>query len=514
MIKQILIGIFIILIVLVCTVLIRTFISNNKVTSHEAKPLQLEGEFGKELMRFSGGIAIPTVSNRNYEAMDFEPFIRFGEYLEEAYPLIFRKLQHHRVNKYGIVLRWQGSNSSLKPLLFLSHYDVVPPGEDTDETQRKHLTDTTGVFQVADTPLPALDSVTATWKYSPFSGAVTDGRIYGRGTLDMKNLLFSLLEASDKLIEENFTPARDIYFAFGFDEEVGGLQGAAKIARYFKEKGLQFEAVYDEGGVVAAAGTAGIMQDVALIGVAEKGKSSLEITVRGQGGHSSMPPRHTALGDAARIIEQLENNQMKATLIRPVQDFLQNVSGGMPFTTRMAIANQWLLKPLLIRGLAKDPVTNAMVRTTTAVTMAKGSDAANVLPSTAEVVVNFRILPGNTVEEVRKHVENQCEGYQVSIRSLGDAEPTLVSPTDSKGYEQLVKAIREVYPEALITPYLTMGATDARKYDNLSKNVYRFMPVLLTTADQGTIHNTNEFITVDNYKRMIYFYYTFIRNFD
>lgn len=507
--KQLLFGLLIVLVVIICTLLVRTFMAQAPHIDRTTGPLHIDGEFGNELKRFAGGIAIPTVSTRNYEETDFAPFDRFKAYLEEVYPDVYRVMQRDSVNRYGIVLRWKGSDASLKPLLFLSHYDVVPSGDD-DET----ATGTTAVFRTGDAVLPAPDSVADEWKYAPFSGAVADGRVYGRGTLDMKNMLFSLMEAAERLMQSGFTPQRDIYFAFGHDEEVGGLQGAAKIAAYFKSKNLAFEAVYDEGGIVAAAGTGGISEDVALIGVAEKGKSTLRISVPGAGGHSSMPPKHTALGDAARIIENLENKQMKATLITPVQDFLHNVSGGMPFATRLAIDNQWLLKPLLVSKLTDSPVTNAMVRTTTAVTMAKGSDASNVLPSVAEVTVNFRILPGNTVADVRRHVEEACEGYNVTIESLGDAEPTAVSPTDSKGYVRLTQAIARIYPEALITPYLTMGATDSRKYDILTRNVYRFMPVLLTPAEQGGIHNKNEFITVDNYKRMIEFYYILMKDFD
>lgn len=505
--KQLLVGLLVVLIV--ATLLIRTWIAPASQADREAGPLRIDGEFGRELKRLSGGIAIPTVSARNYEETDFAPFDRFKAYLEEAYPVVFRTVRRDSVNRYGIVLRWKGTNDSLKPLLFLSHYDVVPGGTDSNEP-----TDPVPVFRPGDPALSAPDSIASAWKYGPFSGAVADGRIYGRGTLDMKGLLFSLLEASEKLMESGFTPRRDIYFAFGHDEEVGGLQGAARIADYLKAKNLTFEAVYDEGGIVAAAGTGGIREDVALVGVAEKGKSTLKITVRGDGGHSSMPPKHTALGDAARIIGNLENHQMKTALIPPVQDFLHHIAGGMPFATRLAINNQWLLKPLLVGRLTDSPVTNALVRTTTAVTMARGSDAANVLPATAEVVVNFRILPGNTVADVRNHVEKACAGYRTTIESLGDAEPTVVSPSDSKGFLQLAEAIREVYPEALVTPYLTMGATDARKYDTLSRNVYRFMPVLLTPEEQGSIHNNNEFITIDNYKRMIRFYYTLMKNFD
>ena len=298
-----------------------------------------------------------------------------------------------------------------------------------------------------------------------------------------------------------------------FDVKDGGTQGALKIARYFEEQGIAFDAVYDEGGIIIAPGLGGIQRTAALVGTAEKGFSTIRITVRGTGGHSSMPPEKGSLVLAAEIIEMLNQERMPAFLTAPVIAFLDRIGGSMGVAQRTAIANRWLLESPLLRSFESNPATNALVRTTTAITMARGSDAANVLASEAEVTVNFRLLPGNTTAQVKRHVENICNGYDVRIEELSTREPSQISPDDVHAFEMIRTSLAGLYPGTIVTPYLTLGGTDAYKYEAVSPNVYRFMPVLLTEQEQGTIHNENESISLENYGRMIAYFRDLIRNY-
>ncbi|MBD8347948.1 M20/M25/M40 family metallo-hydrolase [Dysgonomonas sp. HGC4] len=458
----------------------------------------------KAIKRFAGGIRIPTISTDNYEETNFKPFDEFKAYLSEAYPIIYKNMDTLTVNKYGLVFHWKGKNQSLKPILFLAHYDVVPViGYDP---QTDIATDT--LFQPTDNPIARIDSIQSKWDYSPFSGAVVDGRIYGRGTIDMKCMLFSLFEAAETLITEGYQPEQDIWFAFGQDEEVGGQQGAALIASYFKDKGLIFDAVYDEGGIIAAPGSAleSIKKPMALIGTGEKGFLTLRIKAFGLGGHSSMPPAKSSLVYIAEIIEKLNKNQMKAQIIPPISSFLNNIGGEMDFISRMAIANQWLLKPLLFSSLSKSPTTNALIRTTTAITMARGSDAPNVLTSVSEVTVNFRILPGETINDVINHVKELCKGYDVEIETMIARESSSVSPENINAFKVVKKTIEQLYPNAIVSSYITVGGTDAYQYQAVSDNIYRFLPIDLNLYEQRTMHNENEHITIDNYGKMIWYF--------
>lgn len=506
--KQFFLIIIGLLVVLVLFLLAKTFFYPFAKLNTSDETSAVENTFPSErsIKRFAGGIRIPTISREVYADTDFRPFDEFSLYLQKEYPRVYEKMDTMTVNKYGLLFHWKGKNSQAKPILFLSHYDVVPVvGYDADNLSQSQGDTIFDLTQKVATPF---ETDQTKWQYPPFSGAVANGRVYGRGTLDMKCMLFSLFEAADSLIGENFQPEQDIWFAFGHDEEVSGRQGALKIAEYFKNKGLSFDAVYDEGGIIATPKSVleSINKPLALIGTGEKGFLTLRIKVKGIGGHSSMPPAKSSLVYAAEIIEKLNNEQMPAEIIAPIEAFLDNIGGEMDFKSRLTIANQWLLKSLLIGSLSKSPASNALVRTTTAISMAKGSDAPNVLSSVSEVTVNFRILPGNTVAQVKEHVDGICANYEVEIEEISSREPSNISPTDVKGFSVVKEAVSKLYPEAIISSYITIGGTDAYKYQIVSDHIYRFIPLYLTQYEQRTIHNENESISLDTFGKMIWYF--------
>ena len=511
--KKILAVLLILLLILILVLVVRTVTYKfGKVPKNaDDKELVNTAPSEQSVRRFVGGIRIPTICNEVYEETDFKPFDEFMKYLTDSYPEVYRVMDVDTINTYGLVFHWKGKNSDLKPILFLSHYDVVPVvGYDPSTAT---VADT--VFRFHDKPLPPIGTYSEKWDYPPFSGAVAGGRIYGRGTLDMKCMLFSLMEGADNLIAEGFQPERDIWFAFGQDEEVSGRQGASKIADYFKQKGLRFSAVYDEGGIIAAPGSAieSIQEPLALVGVGEKGFLTLRLTIKGMGGHSSMPPSKSSLVYAAEIIEKLNDNQFPAEIIPPIAAFFDNVGEEMGFFSQMAIANQWLLEPLLLKTMEKSPASNALVRTTTAITMAKGSDAANVLASEAEVTVNFRILPGESVAGVIEHVKKLCEGYDVAIHVVSEREPSSISPENVRGFEIIKEEMAKIYPAAIVTSYITIGGTDSYKYQTVSDDIYRFLPICLNQYEQRTIHNENEYISLENFGKMQWYFKELMKNY-
>ncbi|UPQ77348.1 M20/M25/M40 family metallo-hydrolase [Chryseobacterium nepalense] len=508
--KKLIFIIISLLILLIIIVLIKTFTySFKKVSANTTSGWKMIKD-DSAIQRLSGGLKIPTVSSRELGDFNYSTFDTIKEYIKNSYPLIYQNAEFAEVNTYGLVFRLKGSNPSLDPILFLSHTDVVPPGD--AEVKDK----TENIFRPDDQPLPAVSEVSEEWDFGPFSGAVANGRIYGRGSIDMKGMLFSLLESMNNVIKTKFIPQRDIYLAFGFDEEVGGQQGAVKIAEHFRNKNMQFDAVYDEGGLILEKGSVtGINSDIAVIGCAEKGFLSVKIKVKGLGGHSSMPPAESAIGKAAVIMQRLESGQMKPEVTPIINQFFTNVGGSMSFISRMAIANQWLLKPVLLSQLTKNNSTNALVRTTTALTMMKGSDAPNVLSPEVEFIVNFRLLPGNTVKDVKEHIANATKGFDVEIDEIDSVkEASAVSSSNTRAFQMIEAAIKEIHPTAIATPYLTVGATDAYKYQVVSKNIYRFMPIKINNAEKQSIHSTNEYLSIENYMKMIHYFEFIMRNYD
>jgi carboxypeptidase PM20D1 len=470
--------------VLALVVLARTLALKPPVVNRDAPPYD-DGEVPPEaLARLAKAISIPTVSAQNYGDTDFSPFDAFIEFLKESYPLFHKTCELARINTYALVYRWQGKDTSLLPLLLTAHYDVVPVEAGTERA----------------------------WQYPGFSGAIAEGRIWGRGTLDIKSQLTAHLEAAETLMQKGFTPQRDLYFVYGQDEEVGGRNGALQVAAYFAEKGIRLEGVLDEGGFVVSDVIKGVASPLALIGIAEKGFCNYEFTLDGEGGHSSMPPPHTAVGKAAKLICAIENNPLPARLTPPTGQMLRTIAGEMGFVVRMAMANLWLFRPLLLTVLSKNDATNAMVRTTFAATLSRAGDAPNVLPQKAQSTVNVRLLHGDTLESVESYFRKLAGDVPLEVSKTADAEASELSPVDSAVFLRLKNLITEVYPASITTPYLVMGGTDSRKYYTVCDNVYRFTPILVSNEEQNTVHSTNESLTIANYGRMIYFFTRFIED--
>ncbi len=355
------------------------------------------------------------------------------------------------------------------------------------------------------------------WTQPPFEGRNADGYVWGRGALDDKASVVGLLEAVEQLLREGYQPRRTIYLAFGHDEEQGGPAGAPAIAALLGTRHVELEYVLDEGGAITDGILRGMSRPVAVLGTAEKGFVSVELTVAGTGGHSSAPPPQTAIGILSAAVGRLEAQQMPAQLKGVTEQMFAYVGPEMNFLPRVLLANMWLTRPLVVRQLQAAPHTNALLRTTTAATIFEGGVKDNVLPSRARAVVNFRILPGDTVAGVLEHVRRTIADERVQVEVLKTttvSEPSPVSGTDTPGYRVIERTIRELFPTVVVTPALVIGATDARHYTKLSPNVYRFLPAWLRPADLERIHGTNERISVENLAQFVKFYRQLIRNSD
>ncbi len=401
----------------------------------------------------------------------------FHAYLAGIFPLIAKELPSETVENDSLLYTWTGRRADLAPLIMTAHMDVVPAADDT----------------------------LAQWQHPPFDGVVADGAIWGRGSLDNKNAAVGLLEAVEALLARGFTPERTVYIGLGHNEEGGAASSGAKaIAALLKSRGVHDAVLVDEGGWIFDK-LPGVSQHVALIGTAEKGYTSVELTVNGTGGHSSMPPRETAVGILARAIDRVETHQMPGRLDGASAALFNALAPEMSFGMRMLFANQWLTRPLLLNQLSKAPTTNASIRTTTAPTMLRASAKENVLASTAAAVINFRLLPGDTQDIVIAHLREVIADPRVTLAAYhgnrGD-EASGASRTDGPEFSALAGAIRSVFPDVLVAPYLTVGATDARHYSAVAPHLYRFVPVDQPGATE-LLHAPNEHIQIDAYMKMI-----------
>lgn len=434
------------------------------------------------VQRFSRALTYPTISYDDRSNFDANAFLDFHTFLESAFPLVHERATKTLVNDYSLVYHLQGSDPTLKPVLFMGHMDVVPIEEITR----------------------------GEWTHPPFDGVVDDGIIWGRGSVDDKFTVVALMEATELLLSENAQPRRSIYFAFGHDEEVGGKEGAAQVAKHFESQGITFDYVMDEGGVVLEGMIPDVDQPVAIIGVSEKGYVNLVLTVNAPGGHSSQPPEQTAVGILSRAIVKVEDNPFPAKLDYFYPTF-ETLAVEMPFGKRLAMSNLWLFGPLVEKVMLQSKDDAAGLRTTTAATMVTGSPKSNILPTRATGVINFRILPGETVESVKERVIGLIDDDRVEVTAEYGINPSPVSPVDSNGYELIAKTIRGMDENVLVAPYMVRGGTDARYFYSVSPNVYRFMMLRITPDTIGYVHGIDEHVATESYFEAIRYYYHLIR---
>jgi carboxypeptidase PM20D1 len=362
--------------------------------------------------------------------------------------------------------------------------------------------------------VPVDPATQGAWSHPPFEGAVADGFVWGRGALDDKASLVAIFEAIEALASAGFEPQRTMYFAFGFDEEVGGVSGARAIADTLASRGVHLEYALDEGSAVTDGIVPDVRSPVAMIGLTEKGYVTVELEVDTATGHSSMPPPQTAVGVLAQAIDRLERKQMPMRLAGAPRRQLEILAPSMSFLPRVAFTNLWLTEPLVVRMLASQPAGNALVRTTTAPTMIEAGVKDNVLPAKARAVVNFRILPGDTADGVMAHVRSVVADGRVRVTRMERmvSDPPAEAPMDARPYRLFATTIRQFFPSALITPTLVVGATDGRHYARISDGVYHFGPLLLKKEDLSRIHGVDERIGIEGLGTMVRAYEQILRD--
>ncbi len=475
----------ILLTVLVAIVLLRTAIFKSvQVQVQAMSPLPVDDA---AIERLAAAVRIPTVSVAETPGEDFSVFTRFHEFLEASFPRVHQQLTREVVGGHSLLFTWQGREPSTRPVLLMGHMDVVPVEVGTESA----------------------------WAHPPFSGLVADGFVWGRGTLDDKCSVVAIFEAVEEHLKNGFQPRQTFLLAFGHDEEIGGRAGAASIAALLQSRGIRLEFVLDEGLAVTHGIVPGLESPAALIGIAEKGYASVELSAQAPGGHSSMPPPSTAVGMIAAAVHSLEQNPMPASLDGPAALLFDRLGPEMPFSSRLAIANRWLFGRILIGKLSSGEATNALVRTTTAATVIEGGVKDNVLPARARAVVNFRIKPGDTIDSVIAHVKKSVADPRVAIQLLdpsGARDASKVSATTSQGYLTIERTIRQVFPGTLVAPSLVLGATDSREFERIADDVYRFVPYLIGPDDTSRVHGANERVSVESYRNCVRFYSQLLAN--
>jgi carboxypeptidase PM20D1 len=477
---RIALGLVAVVVVLAAVVLVRTFTYKPPAAadlSQVAVAAPVAVDVGLAARRLSQAVQIPTVRHQDRaEDVDAE-WTRLHDFLQATYPTAHAAMAREEVASRTLVYTWPGSDPTLAPIVLMAHQDVVPvtPGTEGD------------------------------WKHPPFSGAIAEDAVWGRGAIDDKGSLIGIFEAVETLAKQGFKPKRTVIIVSGGDEEVTG-QGAPAAAALLKSRGIKAEFVLDEGLAVLIDNPIS-RGKVAVIGTAEKGYATLKVTARAPGGHSSAPPADAGgVVTLSKAVVAIAGKPFPMAFRGPGAEMVQSLAPSAPFMVRMAVANQWLFGPLLVKQAGATPPGAALLHTTIAPTMLKGSPKENVLPQDATAWINYRIAPGDNSATVMARAKAAVGDLPVTLAwNKPPNEPSPVSSTSSWGWK-VVAATAGAVAGAPVAPSLVTAGTDSRFLTPVAKDVYRFQPVEFGMKDIEMIHGTNEHMTLKNLEKMVQFY--------
>ena len=397
----------------------------------------------------------------------------------KSFPAFHKTAERWVLSPYSVIYRWKGSGAAAKDdaVLFLAHYDVVA-------------------------------AETGKWSVDPFGAETKDGFIYGRGTLDMKAILVSLLEAAENLCLAGFVPKRDVWFAFGGDEERTGIRGGKEAAKWFTAREQRFSWLLDEGTPIGVDQIKGINSPLALVSMEEKGFMSLDLCVRQEPGHASRPPRTQATELLARALCRIAARPFPYSLTPTVENFFKQVSPLLHGINGFGMRHARALGPLFFKIAASTPTVASMLHTTVAMTQLEGSSADNVLPSEVRAVINIRLLQPWTVEAATDFIRKAVNDERVSITAHGMATGPVTAKNgfQNSGWKEIESALADAWPGIPILPFIMVATTDSRHFDDFTGGIYRFAPHKLNPKDLDGIHGHDERISEENLRQGLKFY--------
>ncbi|MEG1805349.1 MAG: M20/M25/M40 family metallo-hydrolase [Clostridia bacterium] len=468
-------AIAVLVVLLVAIVLVRTLnFKPKKIEIASSEKVKIDEK--KVVEHFQTLLRFKTITVTDVENGDYTEFEKLIEYIQKTYVNVFKACEFERVDKLGLVLKLKGKSSENSSVL-MSHYDVVPVVE-------------------------------ANWATAPFDAVIKDGRIFARGALDNKATMLCGLEGLEGILAKNpnFKPEFDLYFTFGGNEETSGASQQAIVAK-FKKENVRPHLVLDEGGAIVKNIFPGVSEDIAVVGLAEKGVANLELTVVSGGGHASTPSKNNPVNVLARALVNIEKHPMKPFIVPPIAQMCDTLGRHSKFALKLVFANMWLFKGLVKKLFTViSTETNAMLTTTFAYTVLEGSNAHNVLPAQAKANLNTRIANNHDLDMVIAHLKKVINDDRVTITPVMAYNPSPMAAVDGFAFKTVERVLNEVYPEVIVSPYVMLAASDSRFYGEISSEVLKFAPFKMTKEQRGSIHGNNENIEISTLIRGVEFY--------
>lgn len=417
-------------------------------------------------------IKVETVSSR--ENQDISKFLEFHKVLRETYPLFFDTVECEEFNG-SLLLKWKGTDPSLNPILLMNHHDVV--------------------------------EASGEWTHPAFSGEIADDKVWGRGTLDTKGGLAMMLQAAEELIAEGFSPKRDTYFVSACTEEVGG-EGGEAISVALKDRNIRFHFVLDEGGMIMYDPIGGADGTFAMVGVGEKGSVDLKFIAKSNGGHASAPGKNTPLVRLGKFMAEAEKAEcFDVYLSDTVKEMLSRFAPTMKGIMKTACSNVNTFKPALKKIMPMiSPSGAALLRTTLAFTMSKGSEGTNVIPQEAWVIGNMRFSHHQGKKASIEAITALAKKYDIETVITDDGIESGITDFKGEAFRFIEKAVNNVFPEYKVAPYIMNAATDSRYFGKVCDNCLRFVPFKIDKQQLDSVHGIDENVDVATLAPAVDFY--------
>lgn len=462
------------LVLLLLIAVVRTLLMPNKRSDYAAPEADARAMLLAQ--KLSKMIQYDTTSHANVH--EEEKFLGFHKVLEELFPLVHEKLERTVIDG-NLLYYWKGKSSE-KPILLMSHQDVVPAeGE---------------------------------WLHEPFSGDIADGKVWGRGASDTKCSVMAFFEAVEELLREGYTPECDVYLASSCTEEWAG-DGAPKIVEELKRRGVELFIVCDEGGGIISEPIGGIKGNFAMVGVFEKGKADVKFTARSTGGHASAPAKNTPIARLAAFVNEVETHTpFKRKFLPEVSAMFARLAPYAPFGLKLVMGNLWLFAPIMKPVLGRiSAQAGAMLQTTIAFTMQSGSDAYNVLPQEATLGANMRFIPHQGEKESLEIIKALAAKHGLETEIVHSNDYTEPVDINGEAFKLVEKVIGKTFPGLPVSPYVMTGATDAQFYQPICPSCIRFAPVIYGPEQMKGMHGLNENIEYNCLPGAVSFYQNLIK---
>lgn len=444
----------------------------------EFKSFYNDDEIMNYALRLQKMIQCKTVSVQ--DSYDDTEFARLRCVMVELFPTLHKTAEKMTFGDDCWIYKIKGADET-RNIMLMSHHDVV--------------------------------DVSGEWEHDGFGGEIVDGKIWGRGTVDTKTPLFAEFSAIEELLNEGFQPPCNIWIGSSHNEELGG-NGIPFANEYFKEKGIRFEVILDEGGALIEPPLAGMKADkCGMVAVHEKGRIYLKCTATAGNAHASLTAgaQATTVERMSSFINEIMSTDIFIRKINPqVEAMFKHMAPYLKFPMNMLLSNLWLFGGIIKKVMPKiNAQAGGLIGTTCTFNNIEGSTKDKICTAKAFL----RPVNEEDFEKDLEAFKEIAKKYDITVEMTEDSEYHGPADMSKPPFQYTMNCIGEVFPQYPASPFILPAGTDARTLTDVCDCVLRFAPIKLSAQQLGSVHAENENLDIDSVANCVAFYKHFVKNY-